>query len=130
MLTGWIRNLVLAAALAAMPFQGIAAVLTVVLCHGEAQAHVLHAAQASGHGESHDHGAPGAVSGHEHGTSQQDDSGSPASALVHLCCNLSASAPPPIAVTAALTVFSVQDLVRDFPHPLFVPEQPQRPPLA
>lgn len=130
MLTGWIRNLVLTAALAAMPFQGIAAALTVVLCHGDAQAHTLHETQAPAHGEPHDHGGHGVGSSHEHGSQQPDDDGSSAGALVHLCCNLSASAPPPIAVTATLPVFSVRAFVPDSPHPLFVPEQPQRPPLA
>ena len=129
MLTGWIRNLVLTAMLAAMPFQGIAAALAVVLCHGDAQAHALHDAQAPAHGEPHDHGSHGTDSGHEHGSPQPDDGGG-AGTLVHLCCNLSASAPPPIAVAATLPVFSVRAFVPDSPHALFVPEQPQRPPLV
>ena len=39
----WLKKLVLAAALAVMPLQGVAAALSALLCHGEAQTHAAHA---------------------------------------------------------------------------------------
>lgn len=121
-----LRNVVLAALLAMLPFQGIAATLTLLLCQGDAKVHAVHAASQSHHHVG-DHGT-----GHAHGesTSQQDDSNNGGTPLYHLCCNLSASAPPSMEIHAALPDFSIRTFVPDTLPSLFVPEQPQRPPLA
>lgn len=129
MSSSWIRKLVLAAALAVMPLQGIAATLTVLLCHGEAPAHGMHAATAA----AHDHGdhAVAHAHGHASGTASHDESGSSgSSASYHLCCNLTASVPHSIRIDATLPDFPVRAFVPDSLHDLYIPEQPQRPPLA
>jgi hypothetical protein len=125
----WIRRLVLAAAIAVMPLQGIAATLTVLLCHGDAQAHGAHVAL--GHA-GHDHGDHGAAHSHENepGVATHDENGSGNSAPYHLCCNLTASAPASIHIDAVLPDFSVRALVPDVRNDLYIPDQPQRPPLA
>ena len=117
----WIRNAVLAAALVAVPFQGIAATLTVLLCHGDAAAHAAHGAPSSGghdhHGHAHDAPAPPA-----------DEAGG--SLMYHLCCNLSASVPVSVTLDAALPDFTLRALIPDSLRDLYDPEQLQRPPLA
>jgi hypothetical protein len=127
MSSSWIRKVVLAAALAIMPLQGIAATLTVLLCHGEAQAHEVHAAP--GHA-THEHGEHAAGHSHEHAPSDRGDASGGSAASYHLCCNLTASMPPSIRIDAQLPDFPVRAFVPDRLHDLFVPEQPQRPPLA
>jgi hypothetical protein len=126
MSTFFLRRLVLAAALAVMPLQGVAATLTVLLCHGDAQAHGMHAATA----ESHDHGGHVAAHSHAPGAASHDESGGNNGASYHLCCNLTASAPASISIDASLPNFPVRAIVPDTLHDLFVPDQPQRPPLA
>lgn len=119
----YIKKLVLAAALAVMPLQGIAATLTVLLCHGDAQIHGAHATASHGHG---DHQA---AHQHEHGATGNDESGA-TSQFFHLCCNLTASAPPSFSVDATQPDFPVRASLPDPMHDLFVPDRPQRPPLA
>jgi hypothetical protein len=114
-----IRKWVLAVAIAVMPVQGIAATLTVLICHGDAQAHATHQAAGHEHQESHSH---------DHGAG--NDEGAATGNSYHLCCNLTASAPPSFTINTAPPHFSVQALVPDPLHDLFDPEQPQRPPLA
>jgi hypothetical protein len=118
-MSSFIRKLVLAAALLVMPLQGVAATLAVLLCHGDAQAHTSHSAH---HGES-DH------SSHSHGDSSHEDGNAP-SLSFHLCCNLTASAPASVTVAAYLPQFPIQSFALDSLHDSFVPELPQRPPLA
>lgn len=117
----WIRNVALAAALVAVPFQGIAATLTVLLCHGDTAAHAAHGAKTTGerhhHGDAHEPQAPPANDGGE-------------SLMYHLCCNLSASVPVSVTVAAALPDFTLRAPVPEPLHDLHDPEQPQRPPLA
>ena len=110
------RTLVLAAAFAVMPLQGVAAAMSVLLCHGDMQAHVIH------EGSSHDH-APN-PDGHH------DDSGGPGVGNYHLCCHYTVTAPPVFTPPAALPDFPIRAFVPDSLHDLFVPDQPQRPPLA
>jgi hypothetical protein len=114
-----IRRFVLAAALVVMPMQGVAATLSVLLCHGDAQLHAVHDQDAHDHGSRQD--------GH-HGSHQDD--GSTTSPQFHLCCHLSVTAPAILTVPSVLPDSSVRALAPDSLHDLFFPDQPQRPPLA
>jgi hypothetical protein len=122
MVPRWLSKALLAAALVVMPFQGIAATLTVLYCHGERPAHADHAAQPHD-----DHGAGQA---HYHGQSAPDDSGSNGSLMYHLCCNLSASMPMSVTFSTALPEFNARTFDPDTLLDLYDPEQLQRPPLA
>jgi hypothetical protein len=125
MSTSRIRRFVLAAALAVMPMQGAASVLLVLLCHGEEQAHALHA-QHGGYGEDHPAGHQ-----HDHAPADRHDNGTTSTGPYHSCCNLSVAAPPIVVVPpATLPEFPVRTFVPDTLHDLFFPDQPQRPPLA
>ena len=115
-MTTWCKKLVLVLALTVMPLQGVAATLSVLLCHGEAQAHAMHDQG------SHDHGAR--ADGHP------DEGGTTGNHVQHLCCHYTVSAPASLALPAALPDFLVQAFVPDPLHDLFVPDRPQRPPLA
>ena len=117
----FLRKIVLAAAILLMPLQGIAATLTVLLCHGDAQAHASHS---SPHGEG-DHSSH---SGHSHGNTTPEDGNGPSDSF-HLCCNLTLSAPATVTVASYLPDFPVQNFTPDSLHDSFVPELPQRPPL-
>ena len=116
------RKLVLALALAVLPLQGVAATLTVLLCHGETQQHAEHA------DVGHDHGQGAAHAAH-HGEAPTDDNAG-ASAAYHLCCNVTVSAPSAIALPAVTPDFLALAVTLSPLHDLFVPELPQRPPLA
>ena len=120
MLSLWLKKLVLAAALAVMPLQGVAGALSVLLCHGEAQTHAAHA------GDSHDHGAPQ----DSHHPNQQGDDGAAGNSAYHLCCHYVLSAPSAVTLPVSLPDFLVRAFVPDPLHDLFVPDRPQRPPLA
>ena len=112
----WLKELVLGAALLVIPLQGIAATLSLLLCHGEAQKLAMHA-----------------NGGHDHGTyqdSNQDEGGTVGHHAYHPCCHFSASVPPVEALPAATLDFSVRTFAPDSLYGLFVPELPQRPPLA
>ena len=111
----WLKTLVLAAALLVMPLQGIAASLSVLLCNGEAQMHAMHA-----------------NGGHDRGTHQdgnQDEGSTNSDSAYHPCHN-TASAPLVATLLATAPDFPVRELAPDSLLALFVPEQPQRPPLA
>jgi hypothetical protein len=120
MSTRWLNKLVLAAALAVMPLQGVAATLSVLLCHGEAQAHASHA------GDGHDHSSQ---TGGHHDQHPADD-GTGSGAPYHLCCHFTVTAPVAVTLAVALPVFPVLAFAPDPLHDLFVPDRPQRPPLA
>ena len=108
----WLKKLVLAAALLVMPLQGIAATLSVLLCHGDTQIQATH------------------VNGEiQHGT-HQDEGGTVGHHAYHPCCHFSASVPPVEALPAATFDFPVRTFAPDSLHDLFVPDRPQRPPLA
>jgi len=119
MLTPWLKRLVLAAALAVMPLQGMAATLSFLLCHGEAQAHASHA------GGNHDH-ASQPDSHHEHPA----DDGAAGGTLYHPCCHFTATAPASVLPAVTPMDFPVLAFSPDTLHDLFVPDRPQRPPLA
>jgi hypothetical protein len=111
------KKLVLLLALAVMPLQGVAATLSILLCHGDTKLHALHETAGHNSGTHHD--------GH------QDAGGSGNnSAAYHLCCNITFSAPPVMMLPAALPDFPVRALTPDPLHDLFIPDRPQRPPLA
>jgi hypothetical protein len=124
----WIRKLVLAVVLVAVPFQGMAATLAVLPCHGDSAAHAGHGAKSPGpdhHDAAHDHHDGGA---HEHQAPPASDGGD--SLTYHLCCNLSASAPASFTLAATLPDFTLRAPVPDSLRDLHDPEQPLRPPLA
>ena len=120
MSTSCIRKFVLAVALAVMPIQGVAAALSVLLCHGDAQLHALHDHGASDHGSHHD----------GHHSNQQDDGSAKDNPVLHLCCNLTVTIPAMVIVPPVTPDFPIRALVPDSLHDLFLPDQPQRPPLA
>ena len=122
-MSAWIRKVVVAAVIAMMPLQGIAAVLTVLLCHGDSQAHAVH------QGEGHDHPDSAVDHQHDHGATAGHE-GSAGEPSFHLCCNLVASVPPARSVDTHLPEFLARPIVPAPLHDLFVPELPQRPPLA
>jgi hypothetical protein len=115
MLSRRLKMFVLAAALTVLPLQGIAAAMSALLCHGDAQAHATH------EGSSHDHGSS---QGKHH------DEGAAGESSYHLCCHYTVSVPSVIVVATAPPDFPVRAFDPDSLHDLFVPEQPQRPPLA
>ena len=112
----WLKRLVLAAALAVMPLQGVAAAMATLVCHGDAQAHAMH--ESGGH----EHGAQHA--GHD------DEGGTTGYNAYHLCCHYTVAAPSAVMLPAALPDFPIRAFAPDPLHDLFIPDQPQRPPLA
>lgn len=110
-MNGWSRKIVLLLALLALPLNGIAATLAAPPCHAEHQANAVAHHDGSGTLQQHDSNASNAFSGHFY------------------CQNIVSGMP----VAAPSTV------IPDYPSfqgsifvlsSLFVPEQPQRPPLA
>jgi hypothetical protein len=116
------KKIVLLLAFLVMPMQGVAATLAVLVCHGDAGTHAMHEQPG------HDHDA--GTAHHDHGAADNRDGGASGSALYHLCCNLTAVAPPIAALPAAPADFPVRALAPDPLHDLYFPDQPQRPPLA
>ena len=110
------KKLVLVVVLLVLPFQGVAATVSVLLCHGDAQAHATHTSGAPDRGMHHD--------------GQSDEGGASGNPANHLCCHSAVSASPVVALPAALPDFPVRTLAPDLLPDLFVPDRPQRPPLA
>jgi hypothetical protein len=117
----WSRKLALVLALAAMPLQGVTAVLTVLLCHGDARAHAMHVPDGHNHGDAGHDGHHGAA---------QDEGSAALNAAYHLCCNMTVSVPPSVIVPAVVPNFPVRASAPHLLHDLFIPDRPQRPPLA
>ena len=111
----WLKNLVLAAALLVMPLQGVAATLSVLLCHGDARIPATHAT--GGHDRS------------AYQDSNQDEGNPTDNSAFHPCHN-TVSAPLVVTLLAAAPDFPVRAFAPDALYDLFVPELPQRPPLA
>jgi hypothetical protein len=109
------KNLVLAAALLVMPLQGIAETLSALLCNGDALVHATHA------NGGHDRGT------YQHGS--QDEGSTTGHPAFHPCHN-TVSAPLVVTLLTATRDFPVRAFAPDTLYGLFVPEQPQRPPLA
>jgi hypothetical protein len=119
----WSRSLALVLALVVMPLQGIAATLYVLNCHGDAQAHALH--EPGGHSQDGHRDRQDTRHDGHHGN-QQDDS----TAAYHLCCNVTVSAPAAVPPLVTEPDFPVRVFAPDSFHDLFIPDRPQRPPLA
>ncbi len=118
-MTDWCRKFVLLLALTVVPLQGMAATLSIVFCHDDAQAHVM---QSQGNHD-HDTSIP---SQHEH-----DDSGSTGDGAKHLCCHhVVSGAPLTTPQRAAVSDLPALPSAPQPLHDLFVPERPQRPPLV
>jgi hypothetical protein len=115
-MTTWCKKLVLVLALTVMPLQGVAATLSVLLCHGEAQAHAMHDQGNHGHGTPHN--------------SHPDEGGATGNSAHHPCCNITASAPSSVTLPATQLDFPVRAYAPAPLHDLFIPDRPQRPPLA
>ena len=112
-----LKKLVLLLAIAVMPLQGIAGTLAVLICHGEAQSHATHAQH------DHDHGV--SAQGEHH-----DDAGTGGDLLYHLCCHHTASGITAAFLPAAMSDFPAPATALLLLHDLFLPDRPQRPPLA
>lgn len=114
-MANWLRKLVLVLALAVMPLQGVAATLSNLICHDK-QMHALHDQ------DSHDHSV--------NRDSHQDEGGTTGNHANHPCFHYTVSAPPVVTLPAAQPDFPVRASVLHDLHDLFIPERPQRPPLA
>jgi hypothetical protein len=110
-----LKKVVLAAALMVMPLQGVAATFTAQFCHGDTQKHAMHA------NGGHDGGT------HQHGS--QDASETDGGSVFHSCHN-TVTAPLFVALLPSVPETPVRALAPDLLHDLFVPDRPQRPPLA
>src|SRR5688500_6193742 len=97
-MSNWSKPLVLVLAFAVMPLQGLAATPAMLLCHCDAQTSGTHR-----RGSGDEHGAADAGHDHPHpaaaGNHVDESTGNSA---YHLCCNLTASAPPTAMVPGAL----------------------------
>jgi hypothetical protein len=111
-----LKKLLLGAVLLVLPFQGIAATVTLLLCHGDAQAHATHVTGALDRGTHHD--------------GQSDEGSASGNSGNHLCCHGAVSALPVLVLPAVLPDFPDRIIARYLLPDLFVPERPQRPPLA
>ncbi len=120
MLNPWLHKLILTVALAVMPLQGLATTLSVLLCHGEAQMHAVHEQGSDTSASDHDH----------HAGNQQDVEGTSGNPAYHPCCHYTASAPATMTPQAVSIDFPTQAYTPEPLHDLFVPDRPQRPPLA
>jgi hypothetical protein len=121
-MTTWCRKLVLLLAVAVMPLQGAAATFSLLACLQGEDGHGAHAIQAG-----HNQGIP-----HDHGMQQdaQSDDGGPGNHADHLCCNYFVSALPLDSHLALAPDFPAQARTPQQLHDLFLPDRPQRPPLA
>jgi hypothetical protein len=111
----WLKRLVLAAVLLVLPLQGVTATLSVVHCDGDAQSHAIHT------NGGHDRDT------YQHGS--QDEGSTTGHSAFHPCHN-TVSAPLVVSLLTAAPDFPVRAFAPDTLYGLFVPEQPQRPPLA
>lgn len=118
----WSRRFVLWLMLAVMPLQGMAATAAMFRCHTDTTDQTSHAMH-SADGHSHD---ANDQDGHAHGN--DDSAGSAGSG--HFCPHHFSSALPTTNLSAAIPTFQVCTSVLQALHDLFVPDRPQRPPLA
>jgi hypothetical protein len=110
---------IVVAVLAVMPLQGVAATLSALSCHGEAQGHAMHAGGAHEHGTLHD--------GQPH---RQDGAGDTSGNAVHPCCHHCVAAPAAVALAVTPPELPAHARAPRDLQDLFVPDRPQRPPLA
>jgi len=115
------RTILLLLAIIAMPLQGMAATAAMFRCHTDTTdeaPHAMHSADAHGH-EANDH------DGHTHG-----GDGSAGSAGGHFCPHHFSSALPTTVLATGISGFEVRTSILPALHDLFLPDRPQRPPLA
>lgn len=112
----WCKRILLAVALVVLPMQGIAVGLSFLACHGDSDLHAVHNHDGHGNG-SHEHDS------HDHGNSTSD-------APSHLCCHLTVSGIPAVTPTAFMPDPAALNSEPRLLHDLFLPDRPQRPPLA
>ena len=110
-----LKRLALAAVLLVMPLQGVAATLSVLPCRGDTQMHTMHAG-----------------GDHDRGTDQNSglDDGSTSGNSVDPPCHNTVYAPLFVTLLAATPDFPARAFAPDTLYDPFIPEQPQRPPLA
>jgi len=122
-MSSWLNKLVLVLAIAVMPLQGAAAAFSMLACLNGEDAHAAHAVPTHGDG---DHAA-----GHDHGTHHggSDDS-STGNHADDFCCHHLVSGLPLVSFAPVAPDFSVQTWGPQPLHDLFLPDRPQRPPLA
>ena len=111
-----IKKLVLLAVMLVMPLQGVAATLSNLFCHDAAQLHALHDQGSHEHGVSHD--------GH------QDEGGTTNHHTYHPCNHYTVYIPAFVTLLVSLPHYPVHAIAPDPLYDLFVPDRPQRPPLA
>jgi len=120
----WCRKLVLLLVLAVTPLQGIASYAASLQCHSDSDVlapHMVHAAD----GHNHDHASD------RDGQANHDDNGNAgARAMGHSCFHHYAPALPVVTLPAVMPEYTAQEFVTRTQHEFFVPDRPQRPPLA
>ena len=114
------KKIVLLLAIAVLPLQGIAATLSVLLCHGEGHAHAMHAQ------DGHDHGAHDQARQDTH----HDSAGANGDLTYHLCCHHTLSGVPVVTLPPAMPDFPLLAMAPKPLHDLYFPDRPQRPPLT
>lgn len=117
----WMKKAVLLLAVLVMPLQGVAATLSILLCHGDAQAHAMHGQPVHDHAAAHDQ---------THHHTYNDNAGANSDLSYHLCCHHTLSGLPVMALAPAIPDFSLIAVAPEPLHDLYFPDRPQRPPLA
>jgi hypothetical protein len=117
----WFRSLTLFLALAMMPIYGIAATASLLLCYTDGAEQTLHVAHMeNSKGDDANRGAP-------HGHESDNNPGSQAAG--HYCFHHFAYALPALVMPSPNAGFLMQASFHTL-NDLFVPDRPQRPPLA
>jgi hypothetical protein len=113
----WWRRLALLLVFLALPLQGAATTIHALSCLSDGS-NGRHAAQ----GHAYDHGPHGSPHDHDGDTGKND--------LAHFCCNLVASGLLMVPAAAVRAEPPALESPISLLATLFIPEQPQRPPLA
>src|SRR4030095_2262431 len=120
-MSSWIKKAVLLLAVVVMPVQGVAATLSFLICHGDAQAHAMHGQPVHDHAAAHDH---------THHNTHNDNASANGDPTNHLCCHHTLSGVPVMALPPAIPDFSLIAMAPEPLHDLYFPDRPQRPPLV
>lgn len=113
-----VKRFVLLLALVVLPAQSATAAFYGAICHGSADGQSAHLAHA---GDGHDHGAQRDSHSSDDGTAEQSE---------HFSCHPLVSVLPALTLLVDAPNFSVWAIPAHGLSDLFVPERPQRPPLA
>jgi hypothetical protein len=120
----WSGRFVLWLMIALMPMQGMAATAAMFRCHTDTTGEAPHAMQSpDAHAHSHD---VNEQEGHAHGS--YGSAGSTGNG--HFCPHHFSSVLPTTTLATAISGFQVWTSTLHALHDLFVPDRPQRPPLA